>query len=65
MSVALQLMVDTAMDPVGARYGALGMLGENGRYLDRFIPANLSEQERADLAGVEFPRMRSTPVWGA
>ncbi|AMW15139.1 hypothetical protein A4E84_03150 [Streptomyces qaidamensis] len=58
LSVVLQLIVDTAMELVGARYGALGVLGENGRYLDRFIPAGLSEQERADLAGVEFPHGR-------
>ncbi|NGO46377.1 PP2C family protein-serine/threonine phosphatase [Streptomyces ureilyticus] len=58
LSVVLQLIVDTAMELVGARYGALGVLDEKGRYLDRFIPAGLSEQERADLAGVEFPHGR-------
>ncbi|MGV9567978.1 PP2C family protein-serine/threonine phosphatase [Streptomyces sp. NPDC003480] len=58
LSVVLRLIVDTAMELVGARYGALGVLDENGEYLDRFIPVGLSEQERADLAGVEFPHGR-------
>ncbi len=56
LSVVLQLIVDTAMELVGARYGALGVLAENGKYLEQFIPVGLSEQERADLAEVEFPR---------
>ncbi|MET9080194.1 GAF domain-containing protein [Streptomyces sp. NPDC004232] len=58
LSVVLQLIVDTAMELVGAGCGALGVLDENGEYIDRFIPVGLSEQERADLAGVEFPHGR-------
>jgi serine phosphatase RsbU (regulator of sigma subunit) len=58
LSVVLQLIVDTAMELVGARYGALGVLDESGRHLDRFIPAGLTEQERVDLTGVEFPHGR-------
>ncbi|MFB7225370.1 PP2C family protein-serine/threonine phosphatase [Streptomyces sp. NPDC056227] len=58
LPVVLQLIVDTAMELVGARYGALGVLDEKGEYLARFIPAGLTEQERANLAGVELPRGR-------
>ncbi len=58
LAVVLQLIVDTAMELVGARYGALGVLDENGQYLAQFIPVGLSEPERADLAEVEFPRGR-------
>ncbi|MFI0789899.1 PP2C family protein-serine/threonine phosphatase [Streptomyces lydicus] len=58
LSVVLQLIVDTAMELVGARYGALGVLNENGDYLAQFIPVGLTEQERADLAEVELPRGR-------
>ncbi|WEB45304.1 SpoIIE family protein phosphatase [Streptomyces yunnanensis] len=58
LPVVLQLIVDTAMELVGARYGALGVLDEHGQYLAQFIPVGLSEQERADLADVEFPRGR-------
>ncbi|MFE5587071.1 PP2C family protein-serine/threonine phosphatase [Kitasatospora sp. NPDC056531] len=56
LPVVLQLIVDTAMELVGARYGALGVLDENGEHLDRFIPVGLSEEERADLGEVDLPR---------
>ncbi|WP_406166052.1 PP2C family protein-serine/threonine phosphatase [Streptomyces sp. NBC_00996] len=52
----LHRIVTTAMDLVGARYGALGVLDESGEYLKQFIAAGLSEQERAALAEVGFPR---------
>lgn len=52
----LDRIVTTAMDLVGARYGALGVLGESGERLTRFIAAGLSEQERADLAETDPPR---------
>ncbi|MFJ9030442.1 PP2C family protein-serine/threonine phosphatase [Streptomyces sp. NPDC102274] len=58
LPVLLRLIVETAMELVGARYGALGVLNESGEYLAQFIPVGLSEQERADLAGVNFPRGR-------
>lgn len=54
----LHRIVTTAMGLVGARYGALGVLHESGEYLEQFITAGLSESERADLAGVDFPRGR-------
>lgn len=58
LSVVLQLIVDTAMELVSARYGALGVLDESGEHLAQFIPVGLSEQERDDLAEVELPRGR-------
>lgn len=58
LSVVLKLIVSTAMDLAGARYGALGVLDEEGVQLALFVPVGLSERERADLAGVELPRGR-------
>ncbi|MCJ1677892.1 SpoIIE family protein phosphatase [Streptomyces sp. APSN-46.1] len=58
LPAVLHRIVTTAMDLVGARYGALGVLHESGGYLAQFIPVGLSEQERADLAGIDFPRGR-------
>ncbi|MEO3809837.1 GAF domain-containing SpoIIE family protein phosphatase [Sphaerisporangium sp. B11E5] len=58
LPVVLGLIVSTAMDLVGARYGALGVLDETGDSLAVFVPLGLSEQERADLAGTEFPHGR-------
>ncbi|MEU7381924.1 MULTISPECIES: SpoIIE family protein phosphatase [unclassified Streptomyces] len=58
LSSVLHRVVTTAMDLVGARYGALGVLHESGEYLQAFITAGLSEEERAALAGVEFPHGR-------
>ncbi|MER6378147.1 GAF domain-containing SpoIIE family protein phosphatase [Streptomyces mirabilis] len=56
LSVVLELIVSTAIDLTGARYGALGVLDEDGAQLALFVPVGLSEQEKADLAGVELPR---------
>ena len=56
LPAVLHRIVTTGMDLVGARYGALGVLDESGEYLEQFIAAGLSEQERAALAAVGFPR---------
>ncbi|MFI1168009.1 PP2C family protein-serine/threonine phosphatase [Streptomyces sp. NPDC020801] len=56
LPAVLDRIVTTAMDLVGARYGALGVLNESGEHLERFITAGLSERERADLAGTDLPR---------
>jgi len=56
LSAVLDRIVATAMDLVGARYGALGVLNESGEYLEKFIAAGLSEEERADLAETGLPR---------
>ena len=56
LPAVLQRIVTTAMDLVGARYGALGVLDESGEYLAQFMATGLSEQERAALVEVGFPR---------
>ncbi|MFE9172038.1 PP2C family protein-serine/threonine phosphatase [Streptomyces kebangsaanensis] len=56
LPAVLHRIVTTAMDLVGARYGAMGVLGESGDHLAQFIVAGMTEEERAALAGVEFPR---------
>jgi serine phosphatase RsbU (regulator of sigma subunit) len=56
LSEVLWRIVTTAMDLVGARYGALGVLDESGQRLEQFIPAGLSERERAALADTGLPR---------
>ncbi|MFD3473267.1 PP2C family protein-serine/threonine phosphatase [Streptomyces sp. NPDC058695] len=58
LPAVLNRIVTTAMDLVGARYGAMGVLDESGDHLERFIAAGLSERERADLAQAGFPRGR-------
>ncbi|MGW6391001.1 PP2C family protein-serine/threonine phosphatase [Streptomyces sp. NPDC055103] len=58
LPAVLQRFVTTAMDLTGARYGALGVLDESGEELEQFITAGLSESERADLSGTDFPRGR-------
>lgn len=57
LPAVLHRIVTTAMDLVGARYGALGVLAESGE-LEQFITAGLTEQERANLAGTDLPRGR-------
>src|SRR5262249_40428726 len=39
LPAVLHRIVTTAMDLVGARYGALGVLGESGERLEQFITA--------------------------
>ncbi|MEU5536087.1 GAF domain-containing SpoIIE family protein phosphatase [Streptomyces sp. NPDC020362] len=56
LPAVLHRIVTTAMDLVGARYGALGVLNETGERLEKFITAGLSEQERLDLAETGLPR---------
>ncbi|MGW5201113.1 PP2C family protein-serine/threonine phosphatase [Streptomyces spiralis] len=56
LPAVLHRIVTTAMDLVGARYGALGVLDESGERLEAFVTAGLSEQERDALAGVGLPR---------
>ncbi|GLW01915.1 GAF domain-containing SpoIIE family protein phosphatase [Streptomyces lavendulae] len=56
LPAVLNRIVTTAMALVGARFGALGVLDDSGERLAQFIAVGLSEQERAALAGVGFPR---------
>jgi len=58
LPMVLRQIVSTAMDLVGARYGALGVLDDRGVSLAEFIPLGLSEREYRDLAGVELPQGR-------
>ncbi|KLJ01519.1 GAF domain-containing SpoIIE family protein phosphatase [Streptomyces albidoflavus] len=58
LPAVLRRIVRTAMDLSGARYGALGVLDEEGEFLAEFIPLGLSSQELANLSGVELPRGR-------
>ncbi|MGW1378386.1 PP2C family protein-serine/threonine phosphatase [Streptomyces sp. NPDC002446] len=58
LPAVLHRIVTTAMDLVGARYGALGVLHHSGQYLEQFITAGLSPDQQEDLAGVPFPRGR-------
>jgi len=58
LPVVLQRIVTTAMELAGARYGALGILAPSGDRLEQFITAGLSQEERAALAGIDFPRGR-------
>lgn len=58
LSAVLRLIVSTAMELVGARYGALGVLDEQGEHLAQFVPVGLSERQKADLAGVALPQGR-------
>ncbi|MGW0861579.1 PP2C family protein-serine/threonine phosphatase [Streptomyces sp. NPDC002611] len=56
LTAVLHRIVTTAMDLVGARYGALGVLNASGERLEEFITAGLSERELDDLAGTDLPR---------
>lgn len=58
LPTVLRRIVRTAMDLVGARYGAMGVLDDEGELLAEFIPLGLSTQELANLSGVELPRGR-------
>ncbi|MBL7619935.1 MULTISPECIES: PP2C family protein-serine/threonine phosphatase [unclassified Frankia] len=58
LPVVLRQIVSTAMELVGARYGALGVLDAEGESLAEFIPIGLTEREYRDLAGVELPHGR-------
>lgn len=58
LPVVLHRIVTTAMELVRARYGALGVLDEEGTELAEFIPVGLSDEETERLAGVAFPHGR-------
>ncbi|GAA2271968.1 hypothetical protein GCM10010415_43500 [Streptomyces atrovirens] len=58
LPVVLRHIVSTAMELVDARYGALGVLNDDGSTLEEFIHLGLSAKEYQDLAGSEFPHGR-------
>jgi hypothetical protein len=58
LAAVLRRVVSAAMDLVGARYGALGVLDQEGGELAEFIPLGLDERELRALDGVDLPRGR-------
>lgn len=55
LETVLRRIVEAAMSLVDCRYGALGVIGEDG-HLARFIPVGLSEEQIAGIA--EWPHGR-------
>jgi hypothetical protein len=61
LRAVLRTIVTTAMDLVGARYGALGVLdtdGEGNGGLAELIGVGSSEKQRADIEGLHSPEGR-------
>ncbi|TQE20597.1 GAF domain-containing protein [Streptomyces ipomoeae] len=58
LPAVLRQIVRAAMDLVDARYGALGVLNEEGTRVEEFIPLGLNDRERQALADVELPQGR-------
>lgn len=58
LRVVLRQIVTTAMDLVGARYGALGVLSEEGDQLVEFVPVGLSRAQMAAAERLGSPRGR-------
>ncbi|MGW5371363.1 PP2C family protein-serine/threonine phosphatase [Streptomyces sp. NPDC004011] len=56
LPAVLRRIVTTAMELVGARYGALGVLNRAGEGLEQFIAEGLSERERRALEASGLPR---------
>lgn len=49
LNTVLQKVVDLARDLVHAQYGALGVLEENGVYIEQFITTGISPEQRAQM----------------
>nr|WP_308071497.1 SpoIIE family protein phosphatase [Streptomyces spinosus] len=58
LRAVLRLIVTIAMDLVGARYGALGVLNPAKDGLADFIEVGLSQQQRADAERLPYPEGR-------
>jgi hypothetical protein len=56
LHAVLRQVVATAMDLANARYGALGVLSEDGDSLVEFVPVGLTEDEEAAAAPLGSPR---------
>jgi len=50
LRAVLRQVVVTAMDLADARYGALGVLSEDGDCLVEFVPVGLTEEEEEEAA---------------
>ncbi len=49
LSIVLQMVADLARQLVGARYGALGVLDEDGRAIDQFYTSGIDPEIRARI----------------
>lgn len=49
LATVLQLVVDEARLLVKAQYGAVGVLDEDGKYIDQFIVSGITPQQRASI----------------
>ena len=54
LSAVLQRVADSARDVVGARYAALGVIGEDGSTLTQFVTSGMSDAERERIG--DLPR---------
>ncbi len=56
----LQQVTDTALDLIGARYAAIGVMAPDGRTLESFTTSGMTPEERerigAAAAGARHPR---------
>src|SRR6185436_11579636 len=52
LSEVLDRIVKVACELLGARYGALGVLGSDGKHLAEFITQGITPQEREDIGGL-------------
>jgi serine phosphatase RsbU (regulator of sigma subunit) len=58
LEAVLSRIVVAAVDLVEARYGALGVLDDEGAELAQFLTVGLDAAERQRLSGIELPRGR-------
>lgn len=49
LHIVLQKVVDLARNLVQARYGALGVLQDDGNYIEQFITTGITPEQRAEL----------------
>ena len=52
LSAVLQRVADSAREVVGARYAALGVIGEDGSTLTQFVTSGMSEAERERIGNL-------------
>jgi signal transduction histidine kinase len=52
LSEVLDRIVKVACELLGARYGALGVLGSDGKHLSEFVTQGITPQEREDIGGL-------------
>jgi GAF domain-containing protein len=55
LSEVLDRIVKVACELLGARYGALGVLGPDGRHLAEFVTQGITPREREDIGGRAHP----------